>query len=144
MPRRFVFNLRGEIRVPQPYPFLLRIQTHRKTDFAFRVGRSVVRLKSSDADYSYPAENSAPQGKREPLESTAIHDRINGDSRPAWRAYMLQFEPHFFESKPTVSSNIIPQFKPKVKYILLSLNSRQHTHHVSDPNLRQACQKTGR
>ena len=58
------------------------------------VVRSVVRLKSSDAAYSYPAENSAPQGKREPLASTAIRDRINSDSRPTWRAYMLQFEPH--------------------------------------------------
>lgn len=57
--------------------------------------RSVVLIKS-DADYSYPAENSAPQGKRMPIESTAIRDRINGDLRPAWRAYMLRFSPLFF------------------------------------------------
>ena len=56
--------------------------------------RSVVWLKS-DANYSYPAENSAPQGKREPLKSTVIRDRINSDSRPAWRAYMLRFKPQF-------------------------------------------------
>ncbi len=28
---------------------------------------------------------------RAPLESAAIRDRVNGDSRPTWRAYMLQF-----------------------------------------------------
>ncbi len=82
--------------------------------------RSVVRLKS-DADYSYLAENSAPQGKREPLESTAIRDRINGDSRPAWRAYMLRFSPLLLSQNRLLVLILYPNLNRKSSKSLVPL-----------------------
>ena len=79
----------------QPSPFFQGSKQIGKRTSLSELDRSVVLLKS-DADYSYPAENSASQGKREPLEPTVIRDRINDDSRPAWRAYMLRFSSLFY------------------------------------------------
>ena len=90
MPRCFVFNLWTKFARLSPTPF---IKDTNKSENGLRF-QGWIGLKS-DAGYSYPAENSAPQGKREPLESTKIRDRTDADSRTIWRGYIIRFDSYF-------------------------------------------------
>ena len=144
MPRHFVFNLRGRdsraLAIPRFYEGYKHIG--KRTSLSGLVGllyglsRRTLTTRILPKIARPKARESLSNQQRSAIASTVIRDRLGGLT-----CFSLNLI--FFESKPTVSFNIIPQFKPKVKYILLSLNSRQHTHHASDPNPRQACQKTG-